>query len=126
MIALKVEKIGDQIVMVLTEEALDVLDAKVGGVLHLEPTRDGVVCAVTQACPGLPRASAVFAHPRESSATPPSGVGSDFGRLKTAASPNEPSGSPPVEDSRAWAQSSIKKIPFSRQNSAMRCTSNAI
>jgi len=49
MIALKVEKIGDQIVVVLTEEALDVLNAEVGGVLHLEPTRDGhVVAAVTQ------------------------------------------------------------------------------
>ena len=49
MIALKVEMIGDQIAVILTEEALDVLNAKVGGVLHLEPTRDGrVVAAVTQ------------------------------------------------------------------------------
>lgn len=48
MIALKVEKIGDQVVMVLTEEALELLDAKVGGVLHFEPSRDAVLCAVTQ------------------------------------------------------------------------------
>lgn len=49
MIALKVEKIGDQIAVILTEEALDVLNAKVGGTLHLEPTRDGhVVASVTQ------------------------------------------------------------------------------
>jgi hypothetical protein len=49
MLALKVEKIGDQIAVILTEEALDVLNAKVGGVLHLEPTRDGrVIAAVTQ------------------------------------------------------------------------------
>ena len=40
MIALKVEMIGDQIAVILTEEALDVLNAKVGGVLHLEPTRE--------------------------------------------------------------------------------------
>ena len=43
MIALKVEKIGDQVAMILTEEALEVLNAEVGGVLHLEPTRDGEV-----------------------------------------------------------------------------------
>ena len=49
MIALKVEKIGDQIAVILTEEALDVLNAQVGGVLHPEPTRDGrVLAAVTQ------------------------------------------------------------------------------
>lgn len=49
MIALKVEKIGDQIAVILTEEALDVLNAKVGGTLHLEPSADGhVVAAVTQ------------------------------------------------------------------------------
>ena len=43
MIALKVEKIGDQVAMVLTEEALEVLNLEVGGVLHLEPARDGEV-----------------------------------------------------------------------------------
>jgi len=49
MIALKVEKIGDQVAVILTEEALEVLNAEVGGTLHLEPARDGgVVVAVTQ------------------------------------------------------------------------------
>ena len=49
MIALKVERMGDQVVVVLTEEALDILNATVGGILHLEPTADGhVVAAVTQ------------------------------------------------------------------------------
>ena len=49
MLALKVEKIGDQIAVILNEEAIDVLNAQVGGVLHLEPTRDGhVLAAVTQ------------------------------------------------------------------------------
>ena len=49
MIALKVEKIGDQIAVILTEEALEVLNAEVGGTLHLEPARDGgVVVSVTQ------------------------------------------------------------------------------
>jgi len=49
MIALKVEKIGDQVVVVLTEEALEVLNAEVGGVLHLEPAQDGsVLVAATQ------------------------------------------------------------------------------
>ena len=49
MIALKVEKIGDQVAVVLTEEALEVLNLKVGGDLHLEPAGDGsVLCAVTQ------------------------------------------------------------------------------
>lgn len=43
MIALKVEKIGDQIAVILTEEALEVLNAEVGGVLHVEPDRDGTV-----------------------------------------------------------------------------------
>jgi hypothetical protein len=45
MIALKVEKIGDHVAVILTEEALEVLNAEIGGVLHLEPTRDGVVVA---------------------------------------------------------------------------------
>jgi hypothetical protein len=48
MIALKIEKIGDQVAVILTEEALEILDGKVGGVLHLEPSRDGVLAAVTQ------------------------------------------------------------------------------
>lgn len=48
MIALKVEKIGDQVVAILTEEALEVLGAEVGGTLHLEPSRDGVLVATTQ------------------------------------------------------------------------------
>jgi len=49
MIALKVEKLGDQIAVILTEEAVDLLNAKVGGVLHLEPTSDGrVLAAVTR------------------------------------------------------------------------------
>jgi hypothetical protein len=49
MIALKVEMIGDQIAVILNEEAVDVLNARVGGVLHLEPTADGhVLAAVTE------------------------------------------------------------------------------
>lgn len=48
MIALKVEKIGDQVAVVLTEEALQVLGTGVGGTLHLEPSPDGVLCATTQ------------------------------------------------------------------------------
>jgi hypothetical protein len=48
MIALKIEKIGDQVAVILTEEALEILNAEVGGVLHLEPSRDGVIAAVTQ------------------------------------------------------------------------------
>ena len=49
MIALKVEKIGDQVALILTEEALEVLNAEVGGVLRLEPAADGgAIVAVTQ------------------------------------------------------------------------------
>lgn len=49
MIALKVEKIGDQVAIVLTEEALEVLGAEIGGTLHLEPSADGAaLVAVTQ------------------------------------------------------------------------------
>ena len=49
MIALKVEKIGDQIAVILTEEALEVLNAEVGGTLRLEPARDGsVLVSATQ------------------------------------------------------------------------------
>jgi hypothetical protein len=43
MIALKVEKIGDQVAVILTEEALEVLNLEIGGVLHLEPATDGGV-----------------------------------------------------------------------------------
>jgi hypothetical protein len=49
MIALKVEKIGDQVAVVLTEEALELLGAEIGGTLHLEPAADGAaLVAVTQ------------------------------------------------------------------------------
>lgn len=48
MIALKVEKIGDQVAVVLTEEARQVLGVEVGGTLHLEPSPDGVLCSTTQ------------------------------------------------------------------------------
>ncbi|MDB5476245.1 MAG: hypothetical protein JWP49_1756 [Phenylobacterium sp.] len=49
MIALKVEKIGDQVAVVLTEEALALLGAEIGGTLHLEPSADGAaLVAVTQ------------------------------------------------------------------------------
>jgi hypothetical protein len=49
MIALKVEKIGDKLAVILNEEAVDILNARVGGVLHLEPAADGhVLAAVTQ------------------------------------------------------------------------------
>jgi hypothetical protein len=49
MLALKVEKIGDRVAVILTEEAVDVLNAKVGGTLHLEPAADGhVLASVTQ------------------------------------------------------------------------------
>ena len=47
MIALKVEKIGDQVAVVLTEEALSALNVGVGETLHLEPSRDGVIARVT-------------------------------------------------------------------------------
>ncbi len=48
MIALKVEKIGDRVAVVLTEEALAALNLGVGDVLHVEPGRDGAVRAVTR------------------------------------------------------------------------------
>lgn len=49
MIALKVEKIGDKVAIILNEEAIGVLNAQVGGMLHLEPTSDGhVLAAVTK------------------------------------------------------------------------------
>jgi antitoxin component of MazEF toxin-antitoxin module len=48
MIALKVEKIGDRIAVVLTEEALAALNLGVGDVIHVEPARDGVIREVTR------------------------------------------------------------------------------
>jgi len=49
MIALKVEKIGDRVAVILNEEALEVLNAEVGGTLHLEPSADGAaLVSVTQ------------------------------------------------------------------------------
>lgn len=48
MIALKVEKIGDRVAVVLTEEALAHLGVKEGETIHLEPSRDGVIRAVTR------------------------------------------------------------------------------
>jgi hypothetical protein len=43
MLALKVEKIGDRVAVVLTEEALTALNLGVGDTLCIEPTGDGVV-----------------------------------------------------------------------------------
>jgi hypothetical protein len=48
MIALKVEKIGDRIAVVLTEEALADLNLGVGDTLHVEPSGGGVVREVTR------------------------------------------------------------------------------
>jgi len=48
MIALKVEKIGDRVAVVLTEEALAALNLGVGDTLHVEPSRDGVLREVTR------------------------------------------------------------------------------
>lgn len=42
MIALKVEKIGDRIAVVLNEHALASLDVGVGDTVRLEPVREGV------------------------------------------------------------------------------------
>ncbi len=47
MIALKVEKIGDQVAVVLTEEALSALHLGVGDTLCIEPNADGTVREVT-------------------------------------------------------------------------------
>lgn len=47
MIALKIEKIGDRLVVVLTEEALAALDLNVGDTLHIDPSRDGAPRAAT-------------------------------------------------------------------------------
>jgi antitoxin component of MazEF toxin-antitoxin module len=46
MIALKVEKIGDRIAVVLTEEALAALHLSVGDTLQLEPSGEGSFNAV--------------------------------------------------------------------------------
>ena len=48
MLALKVEKIGDRVAVVLTEEALSALQIGPGDTLHLEPSRDGVIREVTR------------------------------------------------------------------------------
>jgi hypothetical protein len=48
MLALKVEKIGDRVAVVLNEDALAALDLRVGDTLCVEPGRDGAVRAVTQ------------------------------------------------------------------------------
>jgi antitoxin component of MazEF toxin-antitoxin module len=48
MLALKVEKIGDRVAVVLTEEALAALNVGPGDTLHLEPSRDGVIREVTR------------------------------------------------------------------------------
>jgi hypothetical protein len=48
MIALKVEKIGDKTVVVLTEEACQALHLSVGDTLQLSPSGDGAVQAVTR------------------------------------------------------------------------------
>jgi len=49
MIALKVEKVGDKVAVILSEEALEILGAEIGGTLHLEPSADGAaLVAVTQ------------------------------------------------------------------------------
>lgn len=48
MLALKVEKIGDRVAVVLTEEALAELNLAPGDTLHLEPSRDGVLREVTR------------------------------------------------------------------------------
>lgn len=48
MIALKVEKIGDQVAVVLSEQALAALRLSVGDTLQLEPSGDGSYNAVTR------------------------------------------------------------------------------
>lgn len=48
MIALKVEKIGDRVAVVLTEEALAALNLGVGDTLHVEPSPEGPIRAVTR------------------------------------------------------------------------------
>ena len=49
MIALRIEKIGDRVAVILTEEALEALGTGVGGTIHVEPSADGgVLRTVTQ------------------------------------------------------------------------------
>jgi hypothetical protein len=48
MIALKVEKIGDRIAVVLTEDALAALNVGVGDTLHVEPASNGAAREVPQ------------------------------------------------------------------------------
>ena len=48
MIALKVERIGDQVAVVLTEDALAALNLRVGDTLHVEASPDGVARTVTR------------------------------------------------------------------------------
>jgi hypothetical protein len=48
MIALKVEKIGEQICIALTDEALAALHLNVGDTLLLEPSGDGAFNAITK------------------------------------------------------------------------------
>lgn len=48
MIALKVEKIGDRVAVVLTEEALAALNLGVGDTLHVEPSPEGAIRVVTR------------------------------------------------------------------------------
>jgi len=48
MLALKVEKIGDRVAVVLTEEALAALHLAPGDTLHVEPSPDGVLREVTR------------------------------------------------------------------------------
>lgn len=48
MIALKVEKIGDRVAVVLDEKALKALHLNVGDTLQLNPSGDGAFTAVTR------------------------------------------------------------------------------
>ncbi|MFN3584122.1 hypothetical protein [Phenylobacterium sp.] len=48
MIALKVEKIGDRVAVVLTEEALAALNLAPGDTLHVEPSPGGAIRQVTR------------------------------------------------------------------------------
>lgn len=48
MIALKVEKIGDQVALILTDDALAALHLTVGDTLQLEPSGDGAALGVTR------------------------------------------------------------------------------
>ena len=48
MLALKVEKIGDRVAVVLSEEALAALNLAPGDTLHLEPSADGVIREVSR------------------------------------------------------------------------------